>query len=61
MTCPICGGETHIINSRPSEDSVRRRRECTECKHRFSTVEIDSDYYAFLTKEGKSNETESCT
>lgn len=50
MTCPICGGQTLIKDSRPDEDHVKRRRECTECKHRFSTVEIDKDYYEKLNK-----------
>lgn len=48
MNCPHCGGETHVVDSRPNEDSTRRRRECIECKHRFSTVEIDADYYETL-------------
>jgi transcriptional regulator NrdR family protein len=62
MTCPVCGGDTHILDSRPSEDSTKRRRECLECMYRFSTVEIDVDYYARLIKKGKAkNETEGCT
>lgn len=60
MNCPICGYETRVIDSRPDEDSTRRRRECTECKHRFSTVEIDTDYYKKL-KGNRNNENESRT
>ena len=37
-----------MVDSRPNEDSTRRRRECIECKQRFSTVEIDADYYEQL-------------
>lgn len=48
MNCPICGGATRVADSRPNSDSIRRRRECLECKNRFSTVEIDADYYATL-------------
>lgn len=48
MNCPNCGGETHVVDSRPKEDSTHRRRECIECKHRFSTVKIDADYYETL-------------
>ena len=41
MTCPVCGGDIIIINSRkPRADRVRRRRECTACGHRFTTWEI---------------------
>lgn len=45
MTCPKCGGVTFVKDSRSDEDQVRRRRECTECKYRFFTLEIDTDYY----------------
>lgn len=42
MRCPFCGVEdTQVKDSRPAEDklSVRRRRYCTECLSRFTTVE----------------------
>lgn len=45
MTCPQCGGDTKVTNSRHDEAEVRRRRECLECGYRFSTVEIDMDLY----------------
>ena len=41
MKCPFCGFEdTKVIDSRPSEDKKRRRRECTNCGKRFTTYEI---------------------
>ncbi len=42
MRCPFCGKEnTKVIDSRPAEDSssIRRRRECDQCKKRFTTYE----------------------
>jgi transcriptional repressor NrdR len=39
MICPVCGGETKVVDSRPSNDSVRRRRECLDCGVRFDTLE----------------------
>ena len=42
MRCPFCGHEdTQVKDSRPSEDgsSIRRRRQCTGCNQRFTTVE----------------------
>ena len=46
MLCPLCSGETCVRDSRPAEDSVRRRRECLACGHRFGTVEIDMEMYS---------------
>lgn len=43
MKCPYCGfEESKVIDSRHSEDnsSIRRRRECLECNHRFTTYEM---------------------
>jgi transcriptional repressor NrdR len=42
MRCPFCGaGDTRVIDSRLSQegDQVRRRRECGDCKERFTTYE----------------------
>ena len=41
MRCPKCGFEdSRVIGSRPSDnDSIRRRRECEQCRHRFTTYE----------------------
>ncbi len=42
MQCPFCKTkETKVIDKRDSEDGTvsRRRRECTECKNRFTTYE----------------------
>lgn len=41
MKCPFCGYEdTKVIDSRPSDDKKRRRRECTKCNRRFTTYEV---------------------
>ena len=42
MRCPFCGNEdTQVKDSRPAEDggAIRRRRFCTHCGQRFTTVE----------------------
>ena len=45
MICPYCEyAETKVVDSRESEESTRRRRECLKCEKRFTTyerVEID--------------------
>ena len=40
MRCPYCGFEdTKVIDSRDSEEGIRRRRECLSCGERFTTFE----------------------
>lgn len=40
MTCPVCGGNTRVVDTRhPDCETVWRRRECTECGYRFNTEE----------------------
>jgi len=56
MRCPACKkGETSVIDSRESEDvlSIRRRRECEKCNHRFTTYErIESPNLLVAKKDG---------
>ena len=43
MRCPFCGAQdTRVIDSRLAQDGdqVRRRRECAECRERFTTFEV---------------------
>lgn len=42
MQCPYCQHkESRVLESRPTavQQSIRRRRECLQCKHRFTTYE----------------------
>ena len=42
MKCPYCGAENnHVVDTRPveEENSIRRRRICDSCNHRFTTYE----------------------
>lgn len=60
MRCPSCGFlESKVVDSRPSDDgsSIRRRRECLECKHRFTTYERLGDNPLLVTKSDGSSET----
>jgi len=43
MQCPFCGADdTKVIDSRlvADGDQVRRRRECVQCRDRFTTYEL---------------------
>lgn len=45
MYCPFCRNpDSRVVDSRVSEDgaSIKRRRQCTECGRRFSTIETAS-------------------
>lgn len=40
MKCPYCSAEdTKVIDSRPADNSIRRRRQCEACGRRFTTYE----------------------
>ena len=59
MRCPICGYlESKVVDSRPTEGgtSIRRRRECLSCGHRFTTYERLSDNPLVVIKSDGSSE-----
>lgn len=39
MDCPHCGSKTRVVDSRPIESGIFRRRRCHHCDTRFSTKE----------------------
>ena len=58
MRCPKCGNqEDRVIDSRSSKDgaSIRRRRECIGCQHRFTTYEeIERELIRVIKRDGRS-------
>jgi len=58
MRCPKCANqEDRVIDSRSSKDgaSIRRRRECTQCMHRFTTYEeIERAELRVIKRDGRS-------
>lgn len=57
MICPQCKSKNvYTIDSRDRGNSVRRRRACDDCEHRWSTVEIGMNEYdgIMLVKKGLS-------
>ncbi len=58
MKCPSCGYEdSKVVDSRPSENSsIRRRRECLACKHRFTTYEFIEKAPLFVIKKNGTKE-----
>lgn len=54
MRCPKCGcEESKVVDSRPSDsnDSIRRRRECTHCGFRFTTYERREELPLLVVKK----------
>src|SRR3954463_14975228 len=60
MRCPKCTSiEDKVIDSRISKDgsTIRRRRECMECGHRFTTTEaLVRDGLVVLKRDGRREE-----
>lgn len=59
MQCPFCNAaDTRVVDSRLAEDGtqVRRRRECAECKGRFTTFERAQLSMPHIIKRGGSPE-----
>jgi transcriptional repressor NrdR len=54
MRCPFCGDpETHVVDTRLSEqDAVRRRRQCRACERRFTTYERYDEGPLYVRKRG---------
>lgn len=56
MKCPYCGhNDDRVLDTRVQKDgSIRRRRECLECKARFTTVEtLMLNFPLIIKKDGR--------
>jgi transcriptional repressor NrdR len=57
MKCPACGYlDSKVVDSRPTDGSIRRRRECLACKKRFTTYEVVETLQVFVVKKDGSKE-----
>lgn len=60
MRCPKCGcQDDKVIDSRASREgaTIRRRRECTSCEHRFTTYEeVERDELMVVKRDGRREE-----
>ena len=58
MKCIYCNcTESRVVDSRPTEDgAIRRRRECEECKRRFTTYEKIEMLPVLVVKKDKRRE-----
>ena len=55
MNCPKCSSDGSVIDSRPTDHAttIRRRRECNTCKHRYTTYEVDADTFQELQADSR--------
>ncbi|GEK58114.1 MULTISPECIES: transcriptional regulator NrdR [Marinococcus] len=59
MKCPVCySNGTRVLDSRPSNEgrSIRRRRQCDTCHHRFTTFEIVEELPLVVVKKNGNRE-----
>ena len=59
MKCPKCGyPESRVIDSRPTDEGgcIRRRRECLQCQHRFTTYERIEEIPLMVVKKDGSRQ-----
>ncbi|TAK98291.1 MAG: transcriptional repressor NrdR [Verrucomicrobia bacterium] len=60
MRCPKCGGqEDRVVDSRSSREgsTIRRRRECAQCNHRYTTYEeIEHEGLMIVKRDGRREE-----
>lgn len=51
MNCPICQyPHSHVYLTKSNSETVRRRRECLRCKHRWTTYETMEQVIAKLAE-----------
>ena len=57
MICPYCRfPDSKVIDSRPKDDRIKRRRECIKCGARFTTYEIIENPMLMVEKRSGSYE-----
>ena len=57
MNCPYCGHyDSKVIDSRDVNDGIRRRRQCLQCRSRFTTYERLQPASLFVLKKDQRRE-----
>ena len=54
MKCPACSSlDSRVVDSRTTKEgvSIRRRRECESCRHRFTTYERPEVTWPLIVKK----------
>lgn len=54
MQCPYCGHpDSRVVDTRSTGDSIRRRRECQNCRKRFTTYEQISEALLIVKRDNR--------
>lgn len=54
MQCPYCGQpDSRVVDTRSTGESIRRRRECQNCRKRFTTYEQISEALLIVKRDGR--------
>ena len=59
MRCPVCGcSKDRVLDTRTVDDdrSIRRRRECANCQHRYTSYEVVEDIPLIVCKRDHTRE-----
>jgi transcriptional repressor NrdR len=57
MRCPFCGAtDDRVVDTRDVNDGIRRRRECEQCRQRFTTYERIAKVNLFVVKRDQRRE-----
>ena len=61
MNCPICQhGQHSVVKTERAADMIRRRRQCSICRHRWTTYEGMIDATAELARLKRALEQVAC-
>lgn len=54
MQCPYCATpDSRVVDTRATNESIRRRRECLNCRKRFTTYEQVTEQLLIVKRDGR--------
>jgi transcriptional regulator NrdR family protein len=57
-SCPRCGStNVSVVDSRPKENHIWRRRKCLECGEKYTTYEVDAKLFEKIKAKAEAIDT----
>jgi transcriptional regulator NrdR family protein len=51
VICPVCSHPTsRVLRTDAYDEEIKRRRECEQCRHRWTSVEVPEEQIRLLDK-----------